>query len=259
MWSPGPVRLKGPHARGNTKRRPASGRMSSSDSRHSFLSLPRWQTATSCSWRPKPHCDRRSPKGGAQRGSSSWRRSCGPSTEMLGSFPGESPESGARQPPLLADHAHHQRDRAPVPTAPAAPRAGEGGGHRSRPGPRAASPGRINVPAFRAFPRRGRRGHHRHPEPPALPQPDSLPSCLLRAAGDRCRPALADLADRWNPLFEPGQKQDLVDDVNALVRDLCVRYDAPFSAVPSTSRGFVSLRGRSRRTGTSRRSGIGTR
>ena len=31
---------------------------------------------------------------------------------------------------------------------------------------------------------------------------------------------LADLADRWNPLLESGQKQDLVDDVNALVRDL---------------------------------------
>ena len=30
---------------------------------------------------------------------------------------------------------------------------------------------------------------------------------------------LEELAEKWNPLFDPQQRQDLVEDVNALVRD----------------------------------------
>ncbi|HVO39315.1 MAG TPA: hypothetical protein VMV03_09840 [Spirochaetia bacterium] len=38
-------------------------------------------------------------------------------------------------------------------------------------------------------------------------------------AGKAVDRELADLAEKWNPLFEPEQKINLVDDVNALVRD----------------------------------------
>jgi hypothetical protein len=38
-------------------------------------------------------------------------------------------------------------------------------------------------------------------------------------AGKKTESVLADLIDKWNPLLEPGPKEDLVHDVNALVQD----------------------------------------
>ncbi len=38
-------------------------------------------------------------------------------------------------------------------------------------------------------------------------------------AGKQVDAILQNLADRWNPLFDPQQRMNLVEDVNALVRD----------------------------------------
>ena len=56
-------------------------------------------------------------------------------------------------------------------------------------------------------------------------------TAILPAEG-RVDVVLADLAEKWNTLLEPGPKQDLLRDVNALVQDFVRPIRRDFIAKP---------------------------
>jgi len=60
-------------------------------------------------------------------------------------------------------------------------------------------------------------------------------------AGKAVDAELADLAEKWNPLFEPEQKLNLVDDVNALVRDTLRPLRRSLLGRPLTQEGISGV------------------
>jgi hypothetical protein len=60
-------------------------------------------------------------------------------------------------------------------------------------------------------------------------------------AGSTIDATLAELAERWNPLFDPVKKKNLVDDVNALVRDFLRPVRRSFLVRPPDRRRIHAL------------------
>jgi hypothetical protein len=60
-------------------------------------------------------------------------------------------------------------------------------------------------------------------------------------AGKTIDGTLAELAERWNPLYAEEQKRHLVEDVNALVRDYLRPVKRTFHVSPPTSQRIRSL------------------
>jgi hypothetical protein len=52
---------------------------------------------------------------------------------------------------------------------------------------------------------------------------------------------LADLAEKWNPLYDPFAKQNLVEDVNSLIRDFIRSFKKRFKVAPPDSERIKSL------------------